>query len=50
MGVVSMRERVRALGGTFRLHSLPGLGTRIEADLPARLANGSASDPAKDTR
>lgn len=34
IGVVSMRERVRALGGTFRLESAPGLGTRIEVTLP----------------
>ncbi|MCB1032324.1 MAG: GAF domain-containing protein [Acidobacteria bacterium] len=33
MGVVSMRERIRALGGNFRLESAPGLGTRIEIEL-----------------
>ena len=36
MGVVSMRERVRALGGTFRLVTSPGHGTRIEARVPVR--------------
>ena len=33
IGVVSMRERVRTLGGNFRLESAPGLGTRIEVML-----------------
>ncbi len=39
MGLVSMGERVRSLGGTFRLHSAPGLGTRVEAEIPARPAS-----------
>ena len=34
VGVVGMRERVRALGGTFRIHSEPGKGTSIEVELP----------------
>lgn len=33
IGVVSMRERVRTLGGSFRLESAPGLGTRIGVTL-----------------
>ncbi len=33
IGVASMRERVRTLGGKFRLESAPGLGTRIEVVL-----------------
>ena len=34
LGVVGMRERVRAHGGGFRLHSRPGDGTTIEVELP----------------
>jgi signal transduction histidine kinase len=34
LGVVGMRERVRAHGGGFRLSSRPGGGTTIEVDLP----------------
>jgi signal transduction histidine kinase len=34
LGVIGMRERVRSLGGTFRIESQPGQGTTIEADLP----------------
>jgi signal transduction histidine kinase len=33
-GLVNMRERVEALGGTFRLVSAPGAGTSIEARVP----------------
>lgn len=33
-GLVSMRERAEALGGTFRLVSGPGSGTEIEVTLP----------------
>jgi signal transduction histidine kinase len=33
-GLVSMRERVRALDGEFRLASAPGAGTTIEVILP----------------
>jgi signal transduction histidine kinase len=34
LGVVGMRERVRAHGGGFQLSSRPGAGTTIEIDLP----------------
>ncbi len=33
-GLVSMRERAEALGGTFRVASTPGAGTEIEVRLP----------------
>ncbi len=33
-GLVNMRERVEALGGTFRLNSAPGAGTTVEARVP----------------
>jgi signal transduction histidine kinase len=34
LGVVGMRERVRAHGGGFRLSSRPGAGTTIDVELP----------------
>jgi signal transduction histidine kinase len=34
LGLTSMRERTEGLGGTFRLTSEPGSGTRIEVMLP----------------
>jgi signal transduction histidine kinase len=37
-GLINMRERVEALGGTFRLASAPGAGTTVEARVP--LARG----------
>ena len=33
-GLVSMRERAQALGGTFRVSSAPGRGTEVEVLLP----------------
>jgi signal transduction histidine kinase len=34
LGVIGMRERVRAQGGVFRLRSRPGAGTTVEVELP----------------
>ncbi len=34
LGVLGMEERVTHLGGTFRMRSAPGAGTRIDVDLP----------------
>jgi signal transduction histidine kinase len=33
-GIVSMQERVKALGGRFRIDSAPGRGTEIEVAIP----------------
>jgi len=33
-GLINMRERVEALGGSFRLAAAPGAGTTVEARLP----------------
>src|SRR4051812_46040467 len=33
-GLVGLRDRVEALGGRISLHSPPGAGTSIEAELP----------------
>ena len=34
LGVIGMRERVRAYGGTFHVVSHPGMGTTVTVDLP----------------
>jgi len=34
LGVISMRERLRALGGRLSIRSAPGEGTRVEAVVP----------------
>jgi len=36
LGLIGIRERVALLGGTLRLESAPGKGTRITVELPAR--------------
>ena len=33
-GIVSMRERAQAVGGSFRVRSAPGAGTEVEVQLP----------------
>ena len=35
LGLVSMHERVEAIGGTFEIRSSPGEGTRLEVRAPA---------------
>ncbi|HJX29807.1 MAG TPA: GAF domain-containing sensor histidine kinase [Thermoanaerobaculia bacterium] len=35
-GLIGMRERARLLGGTFRVESSPGAGTRVTAEVPHR--------------
>ena len=34
MGILGMEERVRQLGGTFLIRSVPGKGTTVLAELP----------------
>ena len=34
LGLISMAERVEAVGGTFHLQSTPGAGTRLEISVP----------------
>ncbi|MBI4329674.1 MAG: GAF domain-containing sensor histidine kinase [Chloroflexi bacterium] len=36
-GLQTMRERAEATGGTLRVDSVPGKGTRVEIQLPARV-------------
>ena len=37
LGLISMRERLEAVGGSIRIHSRPGAGTRLEIVVPLRL-------------
>jgi signal transduction histidine kinase len=34
LGLISMAERVEAVGGAFHLQSTPGAGTRLEISVP----------------
>jgi PAS domain S-box-containing protein len=45
-GLFSIRERLRSVGGRFRLHSRPGAGFRVELSIP--LAGGGPSSGAND--
>jgi Signal transduction histidine kinase len=36
-GLVNLRERVRLLGGTLRIDTSPGKGTRLAVDIPRKL-------------
>jgi PAS domain S-box-containing protein len=38
IGLIGMRERVQILGGAFNLTTAPGVGTRLEVRLPAKLS------------
>jgi signal transduction histidine kinase len=40
-GLTNMRERVEALGGSFRLDSAPGAGTTVEARVPLEPEDGN---------
>jgi signal transduction histidine kinase len=41
LGLVSMDERLEAIGGTFTIHSTPGAGTRLEATVPLGVSQDS---------
>jgi PAS domain S-box-containing protein len=43
LGVISMRERLRVIGGTLLIQSSPGEGTRVEAVVPLGEASPLAS-------
>jgi signal transduction histidine kinase len=43
IGIRSMEERARQLGGKFEIHSVPGKGTTIEAWVPLKAAPGHAA-------
>ena len=37
LGLISMRERLEAVGGSIKIHSRSGVGTRLEISVPLRL-------------
>jgi signal transduction histidine kinase len=41
LGLIGMRERVEMVGGTFRVESAPGRGTKIFSSIPFRQQNGA---------
>ena len=46
LGFISMRERLRIVGGELEIHSQPGQGTRIELTVPLdRETKNSQSRP-----
>jgi signal transduction histidine kinase len=42
-GLVGLKDRIEALGGTFSLHSPPGGGTTVSCELPVTGAGPAAS-------
>ncbi len=49
LGLASMSERVEAIGGTFKIRSAPGNGTRVEVTVPLPSDRGaSIESPASD--
>lgn len=47
LGLVSMEERVRLLGGRLRVASAPGKGTEIEAVVPLSQRDGPTPSPGR---
>jgi signal transduction histidine kinase len=47
LGLIGIRERVSRLGGSLRLESAPGRGTRLTVELPAQIGviTENAEDP-----
>jgi glucose-6-phosphate-specific signal transduction histidine kinase len=45
VGLEGMRERAELAGGTFRVDSVPGRGTRVVADIPLPDGNGAGGAP-----
>jgi len=43
LGLISMQERVEAIGGTFAIRSMPGSGTRVEVTVPSLAAQPTES-------
>jgi signal transduction histidine kinase len=37
--LIGMRERAEMLGGTFKITSRPGEGTRVDVEIPIRMEN-----------
>ena len=45
-GIIGMRQRVRALNGTFKISSRPGSGTTIEVFVPLPAPEEASTEPA----
>jgi signal transduction histidine kinase len=45
LGIVSMRQRLRTIGGSLTIATAPGQGTRVQARLPRRVALSQLDDP-----
>jgi signal transduction histidine kinase len=43
LGLISMRERLRALGGNLLIQSAPGSGTHLRVDVPVQIQDRAAS-------
>jgi signal transduction histidine kinase len=41
LGLISISERLDAIGGTFQIHSTPGAGTRLHVTIPPRAADAA---------
>jgi PAS domain S-box-containing protein len=46
LGLLGMKERLEMVGGNFRIHSAPGQGTTIEAQIPLPKTPGAESQMA----
>jgi two-component system sensor histidine kinase UhpB len=46
LGLLGMRERANALGGTFEIQTAPGEGSRVEVCLPISQATDKTAQPA----
>lgn len=44
-GLAGMAERVRGVGGELRVHSSPGAGTALTAEVPLEFATAPAAEP-----
>ena len=42
LGLISMRERLRPVGGNLQIHSVPGSGTQVRVDVPLRTQDRAA--------
>jgi signal transduction histidine kinase len=49
-GLIGLRDRVEALGGTFDLASAPGSGTRLTVEIPLHAEPSAASNSEPHTR
>jgi len=48
LGLVSMRERLRSVGGEFSISSRPSLGTQVKGTVPATTKAARWAEPASD--